>query len=132
MAERRSDPPLGDLLGSLTSQIARLLHQEVEELARTEMTANAVRAGRNAALVGVGGVVLYAAFLALMFAAIAGLVALGLPAWLSALVVGIVLVIGGVVLVQRGRSELTANALTPDRTIRSLKDDADWAKDATR
>ncbi len=128
MAESRRDRPLGDLLGALTGQVGSLIHKEVE-LARTEMTANAMRAGRNAALVGVGGAVVYAAFLALMIACIAGLVALGLSAWLAALVVAIVFAIVGGLLIQRGRAQLEAESLAPTRTIDTLRDDADWVKD---
>jgi hypothetical protein len=128
MAAPRSERSFGDLFGSLTSQLGELIHKEIE-LARTEITANLVRTGRNASLIGVGAVVGYAGFLALVGAAIALLVEVGLTVWLSALIVGLVLVVLAVVLVQRGRAELTAGSIAPERTIRTLKDDADWAKE---
>jgi len=128
MAAPRSERSFGDLFGSLTSQLGELIHKEIE-LARTEITANLVRTGRNASLIGVGAVVGYAGFLAIVGAAIALLVEVGLTAWLSALIVGLVLVVLAVVLVQRGRAELTAGSIAPERTIRTLKDDADWAKE---
>ncbi len=131
MTESRSDRSLGELFGSLTSQLGQLIHKEVE-LARTEITANAVKTGKNASLIGVGGAVAYAGFLALVIAAIAVLVAVGLDAWLAALIVGLVLVAAGYGLIQRGRSQLEAGNLAPTRTIETLKDDADWAKDQTR
>lgn len=132
MAESRSDRSLGDLLGALTSQLGQLIHKEVE-LARTEITANAVRTGRNASLIGAGGVVLHAGFLALVAAVIALLVsAFDLDVWVGALVVALVLFVAGFALVQRGRSQLEAGSLAPTRTIETLKDDAEWAKDQTR
>lgn len=131
MAESRSDRSLGDLFGSLTAQLGQLIHKEVE-LARTEITANAVRTGRNAGLIGVGGAVLYGAFLALVVAAIALLWSLGLEAWLAALIVGAVLLAVGLALVQRGRSQLESGSLAPTRTIETLKEDAEWARDQTR
>jgi len=131
MAESRSDRSLGDLFGSLTSQLGQLIHKEVE-LARTEITANAVRTGKNASLIGAGGVVVHAGFLALVIAAIALLATLGLDAWLSALIVGIVLLVVGGVLIQRGRSQLEAGSIAPTRTIETLKEDAEWAKDQRR
>jgi hypothetical protein len=132
MAESRSsDRSLGDLLGALTSQLGQLIHKEVE-LARTEMTANAVRTGKNASLIGVGGVVAYGGFLVLLAAAVALLTKVGLDLWLAALIVGLVVVGVGYALVQRGRSQLDASSLAPTRTIETLRDDAEWAKDRTR
>lgn len=131
MADSRSDRSFGDLFGSLTSQLGQLIHKEVE-LARTEITANAVRTGKNASLIGVGGAVAYGGFLAIVIAAIALLATVGLPTWVSALVVGVVLVVVGYVLIQRGRSQLEARSLAPTRTIDTLKEDAEWAKDRTR
>jgi hypothetical protein len=40
--------------------------------------------------------------------------------------------VAGFALIQRGRSELEAGSLAPTRTIETLKDDAEWAKDQTR
>lgn len=131
MAESRSDRSLGDLFGSLTSQLGQLIHKEVE-LARTEITANAVRTGKNASLIGVGGAVAYGGFLVLLAAAVGLLMMLGLDMWLAALIVGLVVVGVGLALVQRGRSQLEAGSLAPTKTIETLKEDAEWAKDQTR
>lgn len=131
MAEPRTDRSLGDLFGALTSQLGQLIHKEVE-LARTEITANAVRTGRNASLIGVGGVIAYGGFLVVLAAVVLLLVSLGLEPWIAALIVGLVVVGIGAALVMRGRSQLEAGSLAPTRTIETLKDDAEWAKDRTR
>ena len=132
MAEpTRTDRSLGDLFGALTSQLGQLIHKEVE-LARTEITANAVRTGRNASLIGIGGVVAYGGFLVVLAAAVLLLMSLGLEPWIAALVVGRVGVGIGAALVMRGRSQLEASSLAPTRTIETLKEDAEWAKDRTR
>lgn len=132
MAESRGERSLGELFGALTSQLGQLIHQEVE-LARTELTANAVRTGRNATLMGAGGVVLHTGFLVLMAAVVALLASVfNLDVWMAALLVAIVLFVAGFALVQRGRSQLESGSLAPVRTIETLKDDAEWAKDQTR
>ena len=132
MAESRSDRSLGELFGALTSQLGQLIHQEVE-LARTEITANAVRTGRNATLIGAGGVVVLAGFLALVLAAIALLVSVfNLDPWISALIVAVLLFATGALLIQRGRTQLEGTNLAPTRTLETLKEDAEWAKDQTR
>ena len=131
MAEPRTERSLGELFGSLTSQLGQLVHKEME-LARTEMTANVVRTGRNASLIGVGGAVAYGGFLVVLAAAVGVLMMLGLDMWLAALIVGLVVIGIGAALIQRGRSQLEAGSLAPTRTIETLKDDAEWAKDQTR
>ena len=73
MAAPRSERSLGELFGDLTSQLGNLVHKEAE-LARTEITANVIQTGRNASLIGAGGVVVHAGLLALVAAAIALLV----------------------------------------------------------
>ena len=57
------------------------------------------------------------------------LVQAGLDAWLAALIVGILVAAIGGFLVMRGRSGLQNTDLAPTRTIETLKDDAEWAKE---
>jgi hypothetical protein len=132
MQERTEERPLGELLGELSTQMTTLVRQEID-LARTEMTAKAAAAGRSAAIAGAGGVVVHAAFLALVFATVALLTtALDLDVWLSALIVAAVLAVVGALLIQRGRAGLARTSLAPERTIRTLKEDAEWASDRTK
>lgn len=131
MEGSRDQRSFGDLFGSLTSQLGQLIHKEVE-LARTEITSTAIRTGKNASLIGVGAAVVYGGFLALVIAAIALLVTLGLAAWVAALIVGVVLLAAGYLLIQRGRSQLEAGSLAPTRTIETLKDDAELMRGRTR
>jgi|tagenome__1003787_1003787.scaffolds.fasta_scaffold20425077_2 hypothetical protein len=131
MAIGSNDRSLGELFSTLTTQLGTLIRQEVE-LARTEVTANVQKTARNASLIGAGAAVGYAAFLALVGAAIALLDAIGLDTWIAALIVAVVL--GGVAfaLIQRGRSQLEAGSLAPQRTIETLREDAELAKERTR
>jgi hypothetical protein len=130
-APGRDERTLGDLLKELTGEIRDLFRKEVE-LARTEITSTAIRTGKNASLIGVGAAVVYGGFLALVIAAIALLVTLGLAAWVAALIVGVVLLAAGYLLIQRGRSQLEAGSLAPTRTIETLKDDAELMRGRTR
>jgi predicted lipid-binding transport protein (Tim44 family) len=129
--DRRDDRSLGQLFGDLTRQMTTLVRQEIE-LARTEMTSKATSAGRDAAMVGLGGALLYAALLGLMATIVLGLIQAGITPWLSALIVTIVAAAIGGVLVQQGRSRLANANLAPTRTVESVKDDAEWAKERVR
>jgi hypothetical protein len=63
---------------------------------------------------------------------IIGLAAAGLPWWLSALLVGLVVVGVGYMLVQKGLSALKHEDLAPRQTIESIKEDTRWAKEQVR
>ena len=128
MQQTRDDRSLGELFGDLTRSLSTLIRQEVE-LARTEMTARAGRLSRGAGMVGIGGALLYAALLGTMAVFILGLVELGLTPWLAALVVTIVVAVVGGLLVSSGQDALKKADLVPRRTIETVRDDAEWAKE---
>ena len=58
--------------------------------------------------------------------------ALVLPPWAAALVVGGVATLAGLAAVLVGRRELAARNLVPHRTLQTLRDDAQWAKEQMR
>lgn len=128
MTQARDERSLGDLFGDLSRQLTTLIRQEIE-LARTEMTAKATAASRDAALIGAGGALAYGGALVLLGAVVLILIQLGLDAWLSALMVGIVAVAVGYVLIDRGRSQLSQVDIAPERAIETAKDEAAWAKE---
>ncbi len=53
----------------------------------------------------------------------------GWDAWVSALVVGLVVVAIGAILVLRARESLKPANLAPRRTVETLKEDQEWAKE---
>jgi len=130
MEQQRDERSLGDLFAELARETSALVRQEVA-LAKTEMTQKATQVGRDVGIIGVGGAIAYAGFLALVAALILGLGQL-MPLWLSALIVGLVVAGIGYVLVQRGLTALKREDLTPRQTIESLKEDTQWAKEQVR
>jgi hypothetical protein len=127
-ARNKDDRSLGELFGDLARDTGQLLRQEVR-LATTEMTHKASVAGRDLALIAVGGLIVYAGFLALVATAILALVDAGLDAWLAALVVGIIVAILGGLLLRRGVSALKRADFAPRETVQTLREDAQWAKE---
>jgi hypothetical protein len=51
-----------------------------------------------------------------------------MPLWLSALLVGLVIVIAGGILLWSGKNELKADKLKPQKTIDVVKEDISWMK----
>jgi len=128
---RLQERSIGELFGQLTQDMTLLVRQEVQ-LARTEMSDKISRVATNLVSVGAGGFVAYLGGLALVGAlilAIRDLANISL-AW-SSLIVGAVLAIIGYVMLQRGLKELKRVDLAPRRTVETLKDDVQWAKEQT-
>jgi hypothetical protein len=130
----REEKSLGQLLKDLTAETTTLLKQEVE-LAKTEMGEKASRVGTNLGSVAVGGAVLFAGVLALLFAAVnalteilAHVVSLTVAAWLSPLLLGIVLGAIGYSLVKKALASLKQESVTPRRTTESLQENKEWLK----
>lgn len=128
MDAHRDERSLGDLFGDLSRQLSTLIRKEID-LARTEMTNRARSATQDAALIGAGGALAYAGLLVFLGAVVLLLVDAGLEPWLAALLVAVVAIAIGGALVWRGREGLKQTSLTPERTIETLKDDAEWAKE---
>jgi Putative Actinobacterial Holin-X, holin superfamily III len=130
--ELRDDRSLGEVFGQLTQDMTLLVRQEVQ-LARTELGEKISGATTKVISIAAGGLVAYVGALALVAALILALHDLaGIAPWVSALIVGGLLVIVGYVMLQRGRRELKQTDLTPRRTVETLKDDVQWAKEQTR
>jgi hypothetical protein len=131
LGERQDSRSLGELFGDLTRSLSTLIRQEIE-LARTEMTARATRVSRDAGLIGVGGAMLYAALLGLLATAALVLIEMGLEPWLAVLIVTLVVAVFGGLLVASGREGLKKADLVPRRTLETVQDDAEWAKERFR
>lgn len=127
--------PIGSLFSDLARETSALVHTEVQ-LAKTEIIERASRFAGGLAMLVVGGLLLYAALLILLFAAALGLGhAFGWWAtmpWLAPLIVGIVVAGVGAVLLLKGKGEARPANLVPRRTLASIKEDASWAQEKFR
>ena len=128
-ADDLSSASTGELVRRLSTQLSELVRRELE-LARTELAAKGKRAGAGAGLAGAGGVIALFGVGALVAAAIAGLATI-LPVWLSALIVGVVLLLVAGVLALAGRSQLQrATPPVPEQAVQGVQDDVAAVKGA--
>jgi hypothetical protein len=125
MADRKDERSLGDLLAELSRETGQLVRKEVE-LATTEMTAKARRAGAAVAVAAAGGALVHAGLLVLLAAIVIGLGEAGMSPWLSALIVAVVTMIVGYVLVNRGMAQLRRTSVAPTQAIETIKETATW------
>ena len=128
MAQVRDERSLGDLFSDLSRETTTLVRQEIQ-LAKAELTQSATEAARGIGMLVAGGAVAYAGLLFVLLAIVFGLIEAGWDAWLSALVVGLVVVVIGAILVLRARESLKPANLAPRRTVETLKEDQEWAKE---
>jgi Flp pilus assembly protein TadB len=119
---------LRSLIGQLSRDGSLLVQQEMA-LAKQELTEKASALAKSGAALAVGGLVLYAGLLAIVAAIVLGL-ALVLPAWVSALLVGVLFAATGAVLLLRGKKGLADLDLKPSKTAASVKRDIETMKEA--
>ena len=116
---------LGELVAELSRETGQLVRKEVE-LATTEMTAKARRAGVHVGVAAAGGALVHAGLLVLLAAIVIGLAQLGLTPWLAAALVALATMGIGYLLVNKGLTALKDTSVAPTRAIESVKEDVRW------
>lgn len=109
------------LIGDLPGLLMDLVRGEIEQLKR-ELITKAAQAGIGIGLLAAAATILLFALGVFIAAAILGL-AVVLPAWAAALIVGGVLVIIAVILVLIGIASLKRSSTGPEESIDSIKKD---------
>jgi drug/metabolite transporter (DMT)-like permease len=125
-AEERS---IGELFGALSQDMALLVRQE-GQLAKTEMQQKLTQVTGDLVSLASGGIVALVGGLALTAAVILLLIdPVGLKPWLAALIVGVLMGVIGWMMLQKGLKQLKRTDPTPRRTVDTIKDDIQWAKE---
>lgn len=117
---------LADLLGQLGGDIAGLVRKEAE-LAKAEISEKLSAAGRAVTDIAAGGLLLMAALLVLLQALVLALSKIMDPIWAS-LLVGVGVAGVGYLLLRAGMRAISLKGLSPDRSARQLKKDAELMK----
>lgn len=121
-----ADRPLSELLGDLTTQLSELVRKEVQ-LAQAEIKLELRRAAKAAGPLGGAGGAGYFAAVMLSFAVAYALAEL-MPTWVAFLIVGVLYAVAAGVLYTNGRKKLEQINPKPERTVETIKEDAEWAK----
>jgi Putative Actinobacterial Holin-X, holin superfamily III len=125
--ERLREAPPSELLRSLLADM-RLMLQREAELAKLEVKDRGSRFGLAGGILVGAAVVALLALGTLIAAAVAGL-AIVLPLWVAALIVGTVLVVVAVLMFVVGRARMRAvGSLAPKATIETAREDVAWIR----
>jgi uncharacterized membrane protein YqjE len=117
-----SDRSTGELVKLAAEQVSRLVRDELK-LAQAELAEKGKRAGIGVGLFGGAGVFVVYGVGVLLAAAVLGLATV-LPAWLSALIIGVVLFVVAGVLALIGRGQVKhAVPPAPTEAVRNVKAD---------
>ncbi|MBA3564074.1 MAG: phage holin family protein [Gammaproteobacteria bacterium] len=122
----KEDQPVGTLLSTFAHELSTLVRQEAQ-LVKADLRESATDFKSGLGELAGGAIIAFAGCLVLLMAAVYGL-ALELPLWLSALIVGGAALLIGLIVLSRARKNLASRNLTPDHAVHSLRKDAQIAK----
>jgi uncharacterized membrane protein YqjE len=129
--EELSERSAGELVQQLSQQTAELVRKEMR-LAQVELQEKGKRAGIGAGMFGGAGVVALYGVGALV-AAVIMLVATAIEPWVSALIVGVVLLASAGVVALLGRRQVErATPPKPERAMESMQHDVEYVKERAR
>ena len=120
----------GDILQNVVQDLGNIVRSEIQ-LAKTEMSAKASKAGQGAGMMGVAGAIALLAGAALVTCCIAAL-AIAIPIWAAALVMSFLLGVIAMVVFSTGRTRLKKVNPVPEETARTIREDVQWARQHTR
>ena len=122
---------VSDLVKQLSEQTSTLVRQEMR-LAQVELQEKGKKAGIGAGLFGASGLVAFFGAAVLIAAAVLGLATV-LDAWLSALIVAVVLLAAAGVAALMGKKQVEqATPPAPEQAMESVKRDVDTVKAGVR
>jgi hypothetical protein len=127
----QSSRSIPELFGDAVGQLAKLVGNEFE-LARAELSEKATQAGRAAAMIGAGAVVLIPALVLLLFALSSALIRGGLSQPVAYLLTGAGAALVSVALIVTGLRRLSGDALKPSVMLDQVQRDKVAAKEMVR
>jgi uncharacterized membrane protein YqjE len=126
MATPQTQRSVPEVLQDIVGNLQEIVRSEFR-LAKTELKEEAAKAAKPAATFGVG---LVLGFYGIGFLLLASVYALSrvMAGWLAALLVGTILAIVAIALMSSSGNKLKRVNPTPDKTLRSLQENVQWAK----
>jgi len=124
------DRSFSELLQGIIHNVQDIVRSEVR-LAKTEIREEAIKAKASLLLLGAGAVTGLFAILFLLLMIVSAL-ALIVPNWGAALIVAVALAFAAGVMLAGGVKSFQKLHPTPERTIESIKENIQWAKQQTK
>lgn len=123
----RTDRSLGRIIKDLTADFSALFRSEVA-LLKFEIRDMVAKLGGGAAMFAAAACLAIFGIGFLIVTIVLGLVALGVPAWLSTLIVTIVLFVAAGVLAMKGKKKFAEVNLVPAESVQQIQNDIESIK----
>jgi uncharacterized membrane protein YqjE len=124
------DRSLSDVLQDVIRNVQEIVRSEVR-LAKAEIREEAAKTKSATLLLGAGAVTAIFAILFLLLMIVLAL-ALVMPSWAAALIVGAALAVVAGVTLPAGIRRFKLIHPTPERTVETIKENVEWAKQHTK
>lgn len=118
-----------EIVQDVVQEVQEIFRSEVH-LAKVEITQEAKKAARGAAVL-FGGTILGLFALGLLLWAAVYALSLVLPLWAAALIVGVAVGIAAGIMIAAGRTRMKQVHPKPETTIRTVKENVEWLKNQT-
>jgi uncharacterized membrane protein YqjE len=130
MAAPQMQRSVPEILQDIATNLTQIVRAEFR-LAKSELKEGTEKVAGPGAALGAGVVL---GFYGLGFLLLAAVYALSLvmAGWMATLIVGGFLAVSAGILISAGGMKLKRISLTPEKTIRTLEEDVQWAKQQTK
>ena len=119
-----------EVVESIIGNVQNIIRSEIQ-LAKAEVKEETTKAARATGILAAGALLGFYAVGFLLFTIIRALENVTAP-WLASLIVAVFVGAAGWVAINAGRSRMKHVNPTPDRTIKTVKENVEWVKDRTK
>jgi hypothetical protein len=121
------DRSIGSIFRDLTADLSTLFRSEIA-LLKLEIKDTVAKLGGGAAMFAAALVLGLLGVAFLFVTLVLGLVALGIPAWVSSLIVTVVLFVAAAVLAMMGKKKFAGVSFVPSESVEHIKSDIETIK----
>lgn len=125
-----NERPIGAILQDMLADLSAIMRSEIK-LAKSELRSDVVELRRVLPLFAIGIILGLFALGYLLTAALLAL-AIVIPPWAASLTIFVLAAIVGAAAVSIAKARLRAANLKPERTVNTMKENAEWLKSQTR
>ena len=121
---------VGEVLQDIVANIQEIVRSEFR-LAKAEISEETAKAARSGIPLGIGILLSLYALGFILLAAVHAL-SIVIDAWLASLIVGVAVLLISTALVSVGRKRLKQVKVVPEKTVDTVKENVQWAKNQIR
>jgi hypothetical protein len=119
-----------DVFQDIIGNVQNIIRSEIQ-LAKTEVKEETSKAAKASAVIAIGAVLGLYSIGFLLLTLVRGLENVTAP-WLATLIVAVLVGVVAFTAISVGRTRMKQVHPTPDKTIQTVKENVEWAKDQTR